>query len=144
MSAGLPLLMLAAGRKPRLRKARPARPREIVLHCAVSKLLRNHCLPEWLWWHTPNGELRTKIVAAKLKALGVKRGVPDIVLISPCGSARFLEFKRQGGVLSDDQEEFRVHCLRHGIPHSVVFNVDQALAALDQWGCLRIKIGGAL
>jgi VRR-NUC domain len=89
-------------------------------------------------------ELRDKITAAKLKAMGVRRGIPDIVLISPLGSVRFLEFKRQGESLSDAQEEFRVFCIRHGIPHSVVFDVDQALASLGQWGCLRIKIGGAL
>ena len=29
-----------------------------------------------------------------------------------------------------------------GIPHSVARTLDEALAALDAWGCLRIKIGG--
>jgi VRR-NUC domain len=143
MTALLPLLMIAGGRKPRLRKAPRIRAKESVLHTAVAKLLRDHCLPEWLWTHFPAGERRDVITGARLKRMGLQRGWPDFILISPHGSLRFLELKRQGEALSDDQEKFRVHCIRHGIPHAVAFDVDQALATLDQWGCLRIKIGGA-
>src|SRR5690554_7178377 len=32
-------------------------------------------------WHTPNGGHRNVVVASKLKAQGVKRGVPDIVIV---------------------------------------------------------------
>ena len=46
-------------------------------------------LCQWLdnkrlfWCHTPNGGLRTKIAGAKLKAQGVKRGVPDVIIFDP-------------------------------------------------------------
>jgi hypothetical protein len=143
MSVIPPLLQIAAGRRPRLRKAARCRPKEITLHCAVATVLRDHAIPEWLWTHFLAGERRDVITGARLKRMGLQRGWPDFILISPHGSLRFLELKRQGEALSDDQEEFRVHCIRHGIPHAVAFDVDLALAALDQWGCLRIKIGGA-
>jgi hypothetical protein len=68
--------------------------------------------------------------------MGVMAGIPDIVLVSPYGSVRFLELKRAGETLSDSQENFRVHCIRQGIPHAVAFTFDQALAALDAWNCL--------
>lgn len=34
------------------------------------------------WFHPANGELRNKITASKLKAMGVKAGVPDIIIIN--------------------------------------------------------------
>lgn len=34
----------------------------------------------WLWWHTPNGGLRRKREAAKLRAMGVLAGVPDVLI----------------------------------------------------------------
>lgn len=41
----------------------------------------------WLKWmhHIPNGGSRNKIEAVRLKAQGVKRGVPDIFLPYPTG-----------------------------------------------------------
>ena len=46
----------------------------------------------------PNGGFRDKITAAKLKAEGVKKGVPDIFLpvtIAPAYAGLFIELKRQ-------------------------------------------------
>ncbi len=33
------------------------------------------------WFHVPNGGLRNKVVAAKLKRQGVKKGVLDVIII---------------------------------------------------------------
>jgi hypothetical protein len=54
-----------------------------------------------------------------------------------------LELKRQGETLSDAQEDFQNHAIRHGWPHSVAYTLDEALAVLDAWGALRIKIGSS-
>ncbi len=52
-----------------------------------------------LKWLTaiPNGGMRDKITAAKLKAEGVKSGVPDLLLLVARGSyaALWIELKRQ-------------------------------------------------
>ena len=135
--------MIAEGRRPRARKAPLARPKEIVLHMGIAKLLRDHAMPSWQWCHIPNGELRSKITAAKLKRMGAKSGWPDFVLIPPAGQLHCLELKRQGETLSDSQEAFQLWCVRSGVPYSVAFSIDEALAVLDFWACLRIKIGGA-
>jgi trehalose utilization protein len=81
----------------------------------------------WIWWHTPNGEVRNKITAAKLKAMGVRPGIPDFVLLSPHNSIRFLELKRAGESLSEAQEEFRIFCIRQGHPHAVCRTIAEAL-----------------
>jgi hypothetical protein len=142
MTAMPPLLLLAEGRKPRPRKAPRVRPLEIVLHMAVAKLLREHCRPEWQWFHPGTGELRDLKTAVKLKQMGLKPGLPDIALISPSGLFHGIELKREGELLSEDQENFRVWCTRRGVPFAVAYSFDEALIALDAWNVLRIKTGG--
>jgi VRR-NUC domain len=139
----LPLLDLAEGRKTRLRKAPLPRPKEIVLHMAVAKMLRDHALPSWQWCHIPSGEARDIRTAAKLKQMGVRRGWPDFLLVAPDGAIRCLELKRAGENLTDDQEAFQTWCIAHAVPYSVCRTIDEALAVLDAWSCLRITIGGA-
>jgi hypothetical protein len=138
-----PLLMLCEGRKPRPRKAPVPRPKESRLQCAVADLLRRHALPDWRWTHVPAGEQRTVITGAKLKRMGLMRGFPDIQLISPEGRFHGLELKRIGETLTEDQADFQTWCIANGVPYSVAWKIDEALAVLDAWGCLRIKIGGA-
>jgi hypothetical protein len=143
LSATPPLLMLCEGLKPRPRKAPLARPKECKLQCTVAELLRCHALPSWRWTHFPAGEWRGIITGARLKRMGLQRGFPDIQLISPAGLFHGLELKRAGENLTDDQEAFQLWCVAHGVPHSVAYSIDEALAVLAAWGCLRIKIGGS-
>ena len=137
-----PLLARMEGKRSRPRKAPVDRPKEIQLHMSVAKVLRDHARPDWQWCHIASGELRDKRTAGKLKNMGMKAGWPDFVLIPPTGQLHCLELKRLGEDLSEPQQDFQTWCIRHGVPHSVVFTFDQALAVLDAWRCLRIKIGG--
>jgi hypothetical protein len=143
MRATPPLLALAAGKKVRPRRAPVIRPKEITLHMSVAEVLREHALPTWRWSHFPAGEHRNIQTAARLKRMGLQKGWPDFVLVPPAGRLHCLELKRIGEKLSDEQEDFQLWCIRHNIPHSVAFAFDEALAVLDAWGCLRVKIGGA-
>ena len=58
-------------------------------------------------FHVPNGGYRARKTAARMKLLGVKRGVPDLIMLLPrgdyCGLA--IELKRSEGryKASDDQ-----------------------------------------
>jgi hypothetical protein len=135
--------MIAEGRKPRLRKALKERPKELALHMDVAKLLRDHARPDWRWTHFPAGEARDVRTASKLKRMGVARGWPDFVLVSPRGLLHSLELKRLGEMLSDDQEAFRAWCISRGAPHVVAWTFDEALAALSEWRVLRIEIAAA-
>jgi hypothetical protein len=142
-------------------KARPARrcgpvPKELSLHMPVAKLLREHCKLDWQWAHYPSGELRgiyagddehgKKIyqrdirTATKLKQMGLKRGRPEFELNSPDrGLPHYLELKRLGCGLTDDQQEFRDWCLDHHVPHEVAWTWEKVLLVFEQWGCLRIE-----
>lgn len=62
-----------------------------------------------LMFHIPNGGQRKKSEAARLKAEGVKSGVPDIMLPVARGGYHglFVEMKRQkGGRLEDAQRDW--------------------------------------
>lgn len=57
----------------------------------------------------PNGGHRYKAVAGKIKAEGVKRGVPDVCLPVPRGgyNALWIEFKTPTGRLTEVQQGWR-------------------------------------
>lgn len=138
-----PLLKIAEGRRARPRKAPAQSQSELRLHIDAAEVLRRFCRPDWVWFHVPNGEVRDRRAAAKLKAMGVRPGVADLLLIGPDGALRCLEFKAHGGRLSDHQETFRSFCIARGVPFVVAFTIDEALVAFKTWGCLTHRIGAA-
>jgi hypothetical protein len=64
----------------------------------------------------PNGGMRNKAVAVKLKQEGVKRGVLDIFLAmpSPAWNGLFIEMKDGDNVLSPDQREWKKRLEENG------------------------------
>lgn len=143
MTASPPLLALAEGRRVRARKPTVVRPKEIELHMPIADVLRRFCKPGWRWAHYPAGEHRDARTGTKLRAMGVQRGWPDLILFNPCGALHALELKRRGAKLSADQEDFRKWCGVYGVPYSVATSVDEAMAVLVRWGALRIVVGGS-
>ncbi len=138
-----PLLAIAAGRRVRPRKAPQPMQSELRLHVAIVDVLRRFGSPQWFWFHPANGEKRDARAAAKLRAMGVRPGVADLLLIAPSGQLHAIEIKRRDGALSDEQREFAEWCTGNNVPHAVVRSIDEALAVFTRWGCLRIVIGGA-
>lgn len=135
-----PLLAAMEGRKPRARKERVPAPLEIILHVYVADLLRAHCLPDWRWTHI-NRKAKDAREGAIFKTMGVNPGWFDFELISPAPLPHFLDVKRIGEDLSDSQKEFRLWCIKHGVPHAVAWTVDDVLRIFDEWGCLRVVYG---
>ena len=86
-------------------------PREIVLHMDVAEVLRDHALPEWLWAHSERRAPRHQN-RGEIEENGSPARLAGLHLISPFGSTRFLELKREGEDLTDDQEQLRFHCIR--------------------------------
>lgn len=62
-----------------------------------------------LMYHIPNGGSRKRVEAVRFKAMGVKKGVPDICLPVARGQFHglYIELKRQqGGRVSDEQNQW--------------------------------------
>lgn len=68
-----------------------------------------------LLYAIPNGGARHPVVAAKLKAEGVKRGVPDVCLPVPRGSYHglYIELKRQRGTRPSGDQIMWIASLSH-------------------------------
>jgi len=103
---------------------------------------------EWVLWNqnkypelrllfaVPNGGHRNKIVAAKLKAEGVKPGVPDLILpVARCeyhGLA--IEMKRRKGWSLSNDQEWWIHSLNEQKYKAIICKgADEAIKALTEY-----------
>ncbi len=82
-----------------------------------------------LLYAIPNGGKRHKVVAAKLKAEGVKRGVPDLHLPVSRGvyHGLWIETKTPEGVLSDEQNHFHELLRKEGHAVIVCRSIEQCI-----------------
>lgn len=123
------------------RVSQPPPAAELSTHVTVADLLRRCADPNWRFTHIASGEYRTPATAAKLQRMGVVAGFADFLLVSPSGHAFFLEIKRaRCGRLNEAQEEFASWCASHQIPFAIAHNLDEAIAALRQWGAIRTGV----
>ena len=97
----------------------------------------------------PNGGLRDKITAAKLKHEGVKPGVPDVFVPLPCRAyaGLYVEMKRsadkatkrRAGTTSTEQEDWIAYLRSVGYAVSVCF--DWRSAAKDIQSYVEMALG---
>ncbi len=85
--------------------------------------------------HIPNGGMRNRAEAAKLKRQGVKKGVPDIFLPYACGgyNGLYIELKAKGGVLSDEQDAFLREVSKSGYLAAVCFGAESAIRLTENY-----------
>lgn len=95
-------------------------------------------------FHVPNGGSRNKIEAAKLKQMGVRAGVPDLVLPVAKGmyTGLFIEMKYEKGRLQDSQKEFLHRAAAYGHCCYVCYSAEEAIEVLKEYISLgRINTG---
>lgn len=133
-------------------KRRPTfTPSEHQEQCAVVSWaeISAHMYPALSKLHAiPNGGLRHKRVAIKLKAEGVKPGVPDLCLpVSRCGyHGLYIEMKSKTGRPTKDQKEWISDLTSEGYLAVVCKGAEQAIDLLQSYVRGHIpnntKIGG--
>lgn len=110
------------------------------IHLAIVELLEAAAAPSVRFWHTPNGGKRSKAEAARFKRMGVKAGVPDLIVSIP-GAVAFLEIKAAHGRLSEAQENFLAAMAANGHQTAVVRSLDEAARVLTSWGAIvRVRV----
>jgi hypothetical protein len=106
------------------------------IHIAIAEHLRVRPAPGLWWMHPPLGGFRTKTEAGIFKAMGVRPGTPDLILLRE-GKLYALELKAKGGRLSKAQLSCHA-VLRHaGAVCAVATGIDEALVILESWQLLR-------
>lgn len=103
---------------------------------AVVQHLRARCVPNCFWFHPPNGGYRHPREAAAFKRMGVRAGVPDLILLHE-GRLHALELKAPGGRSSVAQLDARSEIDAAGGFASEAVGLDRAIAVLESWGLLR-------
>lgn len=104
-------------------------------------------LAQWLdnvvgkrgYCHVPNGGWRSPVEAAIMKGLGVKAGVPDMLIFAPPPRRPELrgvavELKRPGGRLTADQASWIDELKCWGWEAFVAFGWDEARERLEELG----------
>jgi hypothetical protein len=120
----------------RFRKVPAPDPSELQIHISLVERLRLQCRKDVLFFHCPNGELRDKAAAAKLKAMGVLPGVSDLQFIWTQGGqvkVLFLELKAKGRKLRDEQVVFGFASLHVGCAFEVADTIDDAVKILQKY-----------
>lgn len=98
-------------------------------------------------WHTPNGGRRDKVTAAKLKAQGVKAGIPDLQLAMARGGyfGLFIEFKAtppHDAEVSKSQKDMLVQLQGQGYLAVVCRGINEAMAQISAYLDLPRTQGG--
>jgi hypothetical protein len=83
----------------------------------------------------PNGGARHPAVAGRLKAEGVKRGVPDICIPIPRKGFHglFIEMKVGKNTITPDQKAYRDFLIRQGYDHAVCYGQEEALTRMGTY-----------
>jgi hypothetical protein len=127
-------------------RRRDLEPKEHLLQISLVDRLNWQCRKDVVYFHCPNGELRDKRTAAKLKAMGVRPGVADLIFIwgelvavpnlMILPRVLFLELKRRGEKQSPVQQLFEAECKRVGCDYAVADNIDDAVSILQHFNIL--------
>jgi hypothetical protein len=83
----------------------------------------------------PNGGERNPVVASRLKAEGVKSGVPDLFLpVARHGyHGLFIEMKKPKGTIAENQTKWHIDLQEQGYGVSVCFGWESARHHLVEW-----------
>lgn len=107
---------------------------EFGLQMAAASFLRAAMPPGIVWSHFPAGEARDARTGAKLRAMGLQKGWPDLCFVLPGGRAGFIELKAGNGSLTPEQKVFRDAVMKVGAAYAVCRTVPEVQAALGLWG----------
>lgn len=113
------------------------------LQCGIVALLKANAADNIIWEAVNSGGFKLgPKAAARQKAMGIRKGSPDLHFVLADGSAAFIECKSGKGLLSPEQVAYRNQCSRIGIPYVVVQSIDQAIAVLNGWRVFKTKVVG--
>ena len=130
----------ARARKPRKLTVAGGHPTEDLIHRACAEWVFAHeGIYSFLRWlmHVPNGGLRSRGEAGKMRAMGVRKGVVDWILPFPSPTGRYtglaIEVKSHQGTVSDEQQDFLDDAAGAGWLTAVVRSSDEFVKVVEQW-----------
>ena len=98
-------------------------------------LWANNTYKELRFWgimHIPNGGIRTKFDQRKSKAMGIRKGFPDLQIILPSGKIFYIEMKRLKGVQGEKQKECQAWLEKRGLEYYLIDNREDFEALINR------------
>ncbi len=85
--------------------------------------------------HVPNGGRRDKLEAARLKAQGVKAGVPDLCLPVPRDKFHglYIEMKFKNNTTTENQKWWLKELKKQGYKTAVCWSAEEAINLLEKY-----------
>ena len=129
---------IPAAPKPRAKRAGND-PSEHSLQSAViswwALIHSQYHLPEFSLAAIPNGGARDMITGSRLKAEGVRRGTPDLILAAPRKQYHglWIEMKTSTGSTSQEQKEWLAYLNASGYRAEVCKSLESAIAAIEEY-----------
>jgi hypothetical protein len=96
---------------------------EDALHKAIFRYLKAVLPHGWDVLHIPNNP-RSAVAGARLKAMGMMKGAPDIMILGNEARVYFLEVKTPKGRASSEQRKVHDRLMDKGFPVAVVRSID--------------------
>lgn len=92
----------------------------------------------WLSWalfHVPNGGSRNRIEAAKFKAMGVRAGVPDLILLHRSGAYAYLALELKAGknTQTANQKLYQSKMEADGGKYAVIRSLDAFIETVNEY-----------
>ena len=130
--------------RKRRRAVRAPRASEFQIHAAIVTYLRQAARPDVQWWHTGNGEIRDERTGAKIKAMGLRPGAPDLTFrwrarwsLDCLTECLDMEIKTASGKQSNTQIEWQKAAQAVGAHYCIVRSLDEAIDVFERYGITR-------
>lgn len=103
------------------------------IQCAIAQYLKfvENAHKDFTFFAVPNGGWRNPVVAAKLKAEGVRSGVSDLIILH-AGKTYFVEIKTATGRQSDTQREFEQKVRALGFEYTIWRGLGDAINFVEK------------
>lgn len=105
---------------------------EQVLHRATARYLDLTLCPPAMWFHPPNGGNLSKAQSGIMKAMGLKPGIPDIVILAN-GTAHFIELKAANSYPTPVQREMHQRLRLGGFHVAIARDLETVERLLVEW-----------
>lgn len=95
---------------------------------------QHHAL-SWALFHVPNGGRRDPREAARFKAMGVRPGVPDLLLLLPRGGHAYLAIELKAGrnTQTQSQKDYERHMTATGGLYVVVRSFEEFIDTIEKY-----------
>jgi hypothetical protein len=86
-------------------------------------------------YHIPNEGKRSNISGARLKKIGLRKGVPDLCIPVPKGKYHglYIELKSNKGKATQEQIEWLKLLKSNGYATAITYGVDEAITVIKQY-----------